>query len=160
MQQDLEGVSAGEVWAEWICFPVSAHNLLLHSHSCLQYGGQEGSSPVCLQGGAWLRAVLHRWDCLWKWWVRLWASQQKGKRGKKMWAVVFPETSHFCLKEKADPWEIAGLYLALVMDLVSFARRKYKCVAQMLFYPDYHFYNKIYWSQAFFPQHFSFDVCL
>lgn len=74
-----------------------------------------------------------------------------------MWAGVSLETSNFCLKEKTDLWEIAGLHLALVMVLVSFARGNYKCVAQMLFYPDYHFYNK---SQAFFPQHFSLDMCL
>lgn len=82
------------------------------------------------------------------------------EKGEKMWAGVFLETTNFCLKEKADLWEIAGLYLALVMDLVSFARRNYKCLAQMPFYPNYHFYNKIHWCQAFFPQHFSFDMCL
>lgn len=35
-----------------------------------------------------------------------------------MWAGVFLETNNCCLKQKADPWEIAGLNLALMLDFI------------------------------------------
>lgn len=76
------------------------------------------------------------------------------EKGGKMWAGVFLQ---FLFKGKGWPWEIAGLYLALVMVLVSFARRNSKCCSTQT---ETIFIIKFTGVRLFPPQLFSFDMCL
>lgn len=101
-------------------FPVSARNLLLHSHSlivssivgrkarALYACKAEHDSELSFIAGT----IFENGESGSK------LANRKGKTKQNMWAGVFLETNNCCLKQKADPWEIAVLNLALMLDFI------------------------------------------